>query len=71
MNFEPDESSCSRCVFLDKENIANRVAIKKAKSSLEAILRKTNKFVSGNLWTVKRDAQEGLAALSALEEKSK
>ena len=42
-----------------------------AKKSLESIRRKTRHFLTGNLWTVKRDAEEGLAAMVRLEEAEK
>ena len=41
-------------------------ALEEARKSLEAIQRKTKRFLTGNLWTVKRDAEEGLAALASL-----
>lgn len=44
-------------------------AMAQVRKSLEAIHRKTKGFVTGNLWTVKRDAEEGLLALSRLEKK--
>lgn len=42
--------------------------MKRAAKSLAAIYRKTEKFHSGALWTVKRDAAEGIKALAPSQE---